>query len=214
MSPFDDFTSDMSDEMTSGNLVEQLGGSADPVDRAVAELFRSAREIFGSGPVPEIGRELARFVGATTAVPSGATAGPRVPWLTKAAAKVLIGLALVTGSLTTAYASGVVDFGSLFDDNHVDVSVPVSEPLAPPTSVPSANGSIDPESVVPGTTQGEEGEGTTEVPSSSDGAGPSEPDEVEKPDVAQEPESDAGATQDSMLPEAHPDAAAEPDETP
>ena len=149
----------MSDEMTSGSLVEHLGGSTDPIDRAVAELFRSAKEVFGSGPVPEIGWELARFVGATTAVPGAvsATAGPRVRRLPKAAAKVLLGLALATGSLTTAYASGVVDFGSLFDDNNVDVPVPVSEPLAPPTSVPSANGGIDPASVVPETTEGDEG---------------------------------------------------------
>ena len=80
MSSFDDSTNDMSRDHTSEGLVESLGGSADPTDRAVAELFRSAKEVFGSGPAPEIGEALARFIGTTTAAPGGESDTSPVTW--------------------------------------------------------------------------------------------------------------------------------------
>jgi len=166
MSSCDDSTSAMTSDLTSEGLVESLRSSADPADRAVAELFRSAKEVFGSGPAPEIGEALARFTGATTTAPGSVatTVGSRIRWLPNTAAKVLLGVALAAGSLTTAYAAGVVDFGFLFDRGGDPVPVPVSEPSAPPTFGPSSTVSIDPESVAPDTMEIEQQEPVTTVP--------------------------------------------------
>lgn len=205
MSSFDDSTSDMSRDHTSEGLVESLRGSADPADQAVAELFRSAKDVFGSGPMPEIGHALARFIGATPAVPDGvaATAESRVRWLPKTAAKVLLGVALATGSLTTAYAAGVVDFGSILEYVVGPVPGPVSEPSVPPTSAPNTTVGIESESVVPQTTEVEQLDPATTVPNSSDGAEPEDPAEAEESSASEEAESelDAGAESNSTVPE-------------
>ena len=183
MSTFDDSTSDMSGDLTSGGLFESLDGSADPADRAVGELLRSAKELFGSGPAPQIGEALARFIGTTTAAPEvvAATVGSRARWLPNAAAKVLLGVALATGSLTTAHAAGVVDFGLLFDGGG-GVPVPMIEPPAPPNSGPLSTVIVGPESVVPDTTQVAQREPVTTVTENFDGAEPDEPAEPTEPD--------------------------------
>ena len=204
MNTFDDSTSDMSGDLTSGGLFESLNGSADPADRAVAELFRSAKELFGSGPAPQIGEALARFIGTPTAATAGvaATVESRLRWFPNTAAKVLLGVALATGSLTTAHAAGVVDFGLLFDGGG-GVPVPMIEPPAPPTSGPSSTVSVGPESVVPDTTEVVQSEPVTTV---TENFGETEPDEPAEPLEPDEPEPlendepaepvDAGSEQD------------------